>query len=228
MAKRPTPIKQRTGLFFDGSGVIGWAHMLYAPGAPLLDRGTFKVPTLADPEAFGPRWSIVEKFTSDLCERKKPDAIGLESPFIPRDGGFDQVTGKPKIRVNINTLRFLLGVDAIFEMVAARCGAECREVNVGTAKKALAGHGHATKEDMEAAAKARGYGIKSHHEADACAVGLVMITAWLERHGLAQSGNDDGVVRLGEPVRPRVSDRMAGEEPAAPASGATSPWKRAW
>jgi Holliday junction resolvasome RuvABC endonuclease subunit len=177
MAQRST--KQRTGLFLDGSGFIGWSLMAFAPSVPLLRYDTFKVPRMADPAIFGPRWAIIQKWLNDMVDRHKPDVIGFESPFVPVYGN---KAGQGY--VNINTLRFLLGVCTIFETVASQRGLECKEVANGSAKKALGGHGRADVKTMQAAAFARGWEVANDHEADACAVGLVIVTQYLKRYGL--------------------------------------------
>lgn len=195
MSSRSTRAKKRTGLFFDGSGVIGWALMDFMRADPVIQFSHFEVPTLADPEAYGARWSFVMNSVDRLIKLFEPAMVGFEAPFIPPQKSEEQLArerarGFKGRNVSITMLRFLIGVDAMIETAASRYGLECRECSPQTAKKALTGSGRADKIEMKNAARARGWNVKNDHESDAIAVGLALIADWKRRNGIADTTAD--------------------------------------
>lgn len=142
--------------------------------------------------------------------KPKPIILGFESPFVPPPQKAPQ-PGRKTFAVNWENLRFLFGVVTVFEMCAIRNGLQPLEVNVQTVKASLAGEAKKiardaeldrlreigvdkktinkrrfellkiSKEEMENAAKARGWKVADHHQADACGVGKVIIeNRWAE------------------------------------------------
>jgi hypothetical protein len=198
----PDPV----GLFLDGSGNVGWTLFGMSRAMPLLAHGTFQtVPQSAS--EYGRRLL----FTAGWLERRilqyKPALIGFEAPFMPPPPPKSKKKRQAwrGFQVSADTLRFLICICGVFEMVAAKFGIECREVNVQTAKASLAGRAkkierdatlldmkrmgatpaelkiasfklrRISKDDMIAAAIARGWRIDDEHQADACGVAKVII-----------------------------------------------------
>lgn len=188
-----------------------------SPAMPLIESGTFTTKPV-EPGVWGIRFLHTATFVDKLIEAKRPALIGFEAPFMPPP----PPTTKAKraafkgFRVNADTLRFLIGIVTVIEMVAARHGIPCREVNVQTVKASLAG-GRKKEErarvkadlvredvdpaviaeemkrlrridkgDMINAAHARGWDVKDEHQADACGVAKVLIE---NRIGIG-AGND--------------------------------------
>ncbi|AKU43481.1 nucleic acid-binding protein [Caulobacter phage Sansa] len=73
------------------------------------------------------------------------------------------------IRKNMCLLGHVYSVLAVYGIY------EMQEVTVPQAKLRLAGHGRADKDQMIAAAQAKGYSAKNEHEADACGIREVVI-----------------------------------------------------
>lgn len=186
--RRSTRRAGKRGVFLDGSGYIGWALLDFALSDPVVQFDSFEVPATGNPENFGPRWSFVENSVGRLIKLFEPDLVGFESPFIPPQKTEQQLArerarGFKGRNVSISMIRFLLGVDAMIEVAAARAGCECREVATSTAKKAFTGRGNATKIEVKNEARRRGYAVKNDHESDAIAVGFAMLDDWRERMG---------------------------------------------
>jgi Holliday junction resolvasome RuvABC endonuclease subunit len=164
------------GMFLDGGGNVGLAIMSYEQEPRLIHRETFVAPR-ASSRAWGFRWWKTEVWLQEKVDEFRPAFIGFEAPYIgdisrQKDGSFQS---------SEQALRYLIGVDAIFEMVATRNGIECSEVTPSTAKVAMTGSGRPGKTSeeqkraMKAHAIARGYLIGDEHQADAVGVGLVCI-----------------------------------------------------
>ena len=98
----------------------------------------------------------------------RPDVLAWEEPI--RD-----IPGRPfGGKTNMGTRKFLQGLAAVADLAGVRGGVARRiEVPTATAKKKLAGHGHADKDMMIAAAVRMGIIVADEHQADALAVALV-------------------------------------------------------
>jgi Holliday junction resolvasome RuvABC endonuclease subunit len=84
--------------------------------------------------------------------------IVFEAPFLGR-----------KIARNMHTARRLLWMPGAVEMHAHRREIPVFECNMGTVRKGFLGKGRAEKYEIVAGAKARGFEVENHHEADAAA-----------------------------------------------------------
>lgn len=142
---------------------VGWAYFPADGAAPKC--GTWKVPGAWAADDYGARFSRFHSWLCDVLTTFEPAALAFESPVLPR--------GSMNLQTTEHTLRTLIGMAAVAELIATLRGLRCLEVNVSTAKKAFTGNGRAEKADMMAAASRRGFGVQDHHQADACAVGLV-------------------------------------------------------
>lgn len=208
MAKAKTrSTSDGVGLFLDGSGRVGWALIGLSRHMPLRGCGTYQTMPQSSSE-WGRRFLFTASWLDAMIVKHQPVLIGFEAPFLPPPPPkSEKARAKWKgFRVTGDTLRFLTGIAAVFEMVAAKHSIECREVNVQTVKASLAGAAKkierdktlsellamgATKEelkaaglrlrkiskdDMVAAARARGWNVSDDgHQADACGVGKVII-----------------------------------------------------
>lgn len=150
----------KTVLFLDIATRTGWAFDDADGTRPRV--GTFKAPPHGVGE-YGPPCSRFQRWLTDICTTFRPDIVAFEAPLArpaTRDG---------KIVTNANTARLLLGFATIAEVVAHDLSISCREVNVGTVKKAFAGSGRAEKKDILERCAELGWSVKDHNEADAAA-----------------------------------------------------------
>lgn len=107
--------------------------------------------------------------------------VGFESPFLA-GARWDPKAGRMvKAATSIATLRKLYGLATFVELVCFRFnreygpGVECREVQNGTIKKLLTGHGKADKVGTWGAARKLGVQPQSDDEADAFGGWLEMV-----------------------------------------------------
>lgn len=156
-------------LSLDCSTHVGWSLWLDRGIAPLC--GTWKAPAAWAPEDYGTRFAAFHDWLCDMLTTHQPQTLAFESPVLPR--------GSAGLVTTEHTLRTLIGLVSVAELVAKLRGIRCVEVNVSTAKKALTGDGRADKGAMRTAATNRGWDVADDHQADACAVALVaMETLW--------------------------------------------------
>lgn len=128
-----------------------------AGSAPIV--GTYRLPKSFDPNDFGQRFVAFDRWLTETLEVHQPRVVAFEEPIAPR--GVNMLS-------NWSTIRFLIGLVAIAELVAHGFGCETTEANVSTVKKHWAGNGRADKADMIAACFRLGWKVANDHEADAC------------------------------------------------------------
>jgi Holliday junction resolvasome RuvABC endonuclease subunit len=138
--------------------------------------GTFTLPKSWAPENYGPRFKAFHDFLCDAVTTFEPDVLAFEGPFLPR--------GTSAFSSTEHTLRTLIGLATIAELVANLRGLRCFEVNVSTAKLFFTGNGRAEKKEMLAEAWRRGWQCADDHQSDACAVACVV-------YGHLEEGDDD-------------------------------------
>lgn len=124
-------------LCLDLATKTGWAHSSGGSGVWNLEAAT-------RPRVWG-------ELRRRLEEVEKPDLLVIEQPFL---------RGGPSTRV-------LMGLAAVAELFASDHSIRFAEVNARTLKKHATGRGDATKEQMMAAARLRGWEFDGHDEADA-------------------------------------------------------------
>jgi Holliday junction resolvasome RuvABC endonuclease subunit len=149
-------------LGIDCSTHVGFAFFASPTATPKL--GTFKLPKSWAQEDYGPRFKSFHDWLCDVVTTFQPDVLAFEGPFLPR--------GSSSFSSTEHTLRTLIGLASIAELVAQLRDLRCFEVNVSTAKKRLTDDGRAQKSDMIIAATKLGYEVANDHEADAIAVVL--------------------------------------------------------
>ncbi len=152
-------------LGLDCSTQVGWSYFSADGAVPRC--GTWKAPPSWSAEDYGTRFAKFHDWLCDMLTTMQPDVLAFESPVLPR-GSMNMLTTE-------HTLRTLIGLVSVAELVAQLRGVRCFEVNVATAKKMLTGNGRAEKPDMVIAATNRGFPVADDHQADACAVGLVAL-----------------------------------------------------
>lgn len=152
-------------LSLDCSTVLGWSYWASAESIPRC--GTWKAPKAWAIEDYGPRFKAFHDWLCDMITTFDPQVLAFEGPVMPRGGGGSFQTTE-------HTMRTLIGLVSVAELVANLRGLRCFEVNVATAKKRLAGHGRAEKSEMLLMATNLGYPCADDHQADACAVALVV------------------------------------------------------
>lgn len=151
-------------LTLDCSTSVGWSYWTSADAKPRC--GTWKAPKAWSMEDYGKRFGAFHHWLCDMVTTFEPEVLAFEGPVLPRGGGSFQTTE--------HTLRTLIGLVSVAELVANLRGLRCFEVNVSSAKLALTGDGRAQKNDMIIAATQLGYEVANDHEADAIAVALVV------------------------------------------------------
>lgn len=159
-------------LALDCSTHVGWAYFSASGAAPRC--GTWRAPPAWAIEDYGGRFKAFHDWLADMLTTMQPEGLAFESPLLPR--------GSMNMQTTEHTLRTLIGLVSVAELIAKLRDLRCFEVNVATAKKELAGSGRAEKRDMLIAATNRGFPCADDHQADACAVGLVaMRSLWPAR-----------------------------------------------
>lgn len=139
-----------TVLAIDIGTNLGWA---LGEAVGPLRFGTFRGSSSTDPRIWIPSFTPFLQKMFPLC-----DAIAIEKPDT-------QGNNYAPIRKNFFLLGEVYRVAAWYPNVLS-----VNEVGVSTAKKRLAGHGHADKDMMVAAARAEGYAVTDDHQADAIAI----------------------------------------------------------
>ena len=152
-------------LSLDCSTSVGWSFWTSADAMPRC--GTWKAPKSWSIEDYGKRFQHFHDWLCDMLTTMQPEMLAFEGPVIPRAGMRDLKTSE-------HIMRTLIGLVSVAELVANLRGIRCFEVHVSTAKSVLTGNGRADKTDMIAEAVKRGWPVGDDHQADACAVALVV------------------------------------------------------
>ncbi len=164
-------------LSIDISTHTGWAYWRDTSKPPVC--GTERLPKVHDQEDYGTRtWALMQWLDQFIEDYGTPDAIALESPFIP----MGMNNGKSAtFNTTAQTIRLQISLASTIELVAKSHMIRCLEVATQSAKVALIGFGHRPKDkpkwdwkkEMLIAATRAGYRVANDHEADAIAVGNV-------------------------------------------------------
>ena len=149
-------------LALDISTNVGWAMFKSPTSAPTL--GTWRAP-IAMRGHYGRRLDGFEQWLRGKVFLLRPAVVAFESPIF--------VKWSSDLATNENTIRLLISLAGICELVAFRAGVRSLEVHSQTAKVKLAGSNRASGDQMIAAAVRRGWIVADDHQADACAVALV-------------------------------------------------------
>lgn len=152
-------------LALDCSSYVGWSFWPSADAVPKC--GTWRMPKSWSNEAYGKRFVALHHWLADMLTRFEPEVLCWESPILPRAGMRD-------LKVTEDTLRTLVGLVSICELVAELREIRTFEVHVATAKKRLTGDARADKDAMLMAATRMGFPAADHHQADSCAVALAV------------------------------------------------------
>lgn len=155
-------------LALDCSSHVGWSFFASADSTPKC--GTWHMPKSWNVQAYGKRFVALHHWLADMITRFEPDILCWESPILPRAGMRD-------LKVTEDTLRTLVGLVSICELVAELRQLRTFEVHVATAKKRLTGDARADKKAMVLAATRLGFPVSDDHQSDSCAVALVVYDA---------------------------------------------------
>ncbi len=136
-------------LALDLSSHTGWA---IGPVGERPRYGTLNLPSTGD--EIGRFADAFDIWLSDMITMYKPSHCAFESSFIPPT-------------TTLMTVRKLVGLTVITELVCCRRDVICNEVNNATIKKFWAGTGRAKKPEMIAAARAYGFPVGDDNQADA-------------------------------------------------------------
>lgn len=138
---------------------VGWCA---GPRGAIPQWGSHTLPKTG--AEVGPFLLAYRVWAGALIERTRPKLIVFEKPVLGQMAG-GGAGGK------------LIGLANETEVLAYQYKIQCSCIHNGTLKKAFAGSGKATKDDMVAKARAMGFHVKTHDEADACAVWWFAVTA---------------------------------------------------
>lgn len=142
-----------TVLAIDIGNDLGWA-LGNAVGP--LEFGTFHGNGSTDLRVWLPCFNAPLQKLFTMC-----DAIAVEKPDTQGNSYYG-------VRKNMALLGKIYEIAGYYPNVRS-----VDEYGVSTAKKRLAGHGHADKDQMIAAARAEGYAVEDSHQADAIAILMV-------------------------------------------------------
>lgn len=165
-------------LALDLSTRTGWAWFTGPDAVPVC--GTERLPKAFDPEDYAARtWPLMQWLDRFIEDHPSIEIIAFESPFIPMGQQKDKDThspdAKPTFVTTAQTLRLQISLASTIETVAKANDLRCFEVATQSAKLALTGRGRGVeKTEMIIAATRRGWRVADDHQADACAVALVV------------------------------------------------------
>ena len=149
-------------LGLDIATTTGFAHDL--PGdAGIPAVGSLKLPS-GTGGAHGAGFYAFAQWLDNIVLAKRPVLVAMEAPMHVAGG---HASSRPTQQ---NTIRVLMGLAAIAEYVCFARRTTLLEINIGTAKKYLAGNGRADKAAMMHACKIRGWPVTDDHQADAIAL----------------------------------------------------------
>jgi Holliday junction resolvasome RuvABC endonuclease subunit len=148
-------------LALDISTQVGWALFKRPAAPPRL--GTLRAP-LAAVDNYGPRLDAFETWLHDFIPLARPEVLAFESPVF--------VKWSSDLATTEHTIRMLVSLAGIAELVAWRARLRCLEVHSRTAKRRLTSDNRAKKRAMQSAAVRLGFTVADDHQADAIAVAL--------------------------------------------------------
>lgn len=159
-------------LALDASKYVGHAYFKSAQALPVCR--TWVAHGLWDSDNYAPYFLAFEKWLIDMLTVLQPDVLAFESPIVigRRDGrGSDE-----------NNIRRLIGIVSVAELVAARRNLRCYEIHNQTAKSFVGVINRKPpdmtvaqyKSQMVTAMTNRNFAVADSHQADACALALVV------------------------------------------------------
>lgn len=163
-------------LGLDASMYVGHAFFRAADVKPLCGTWVAKG-GLWKSDEYGDYFLAFEEWLEEMISVLQPQVLAFESPIIVARGGWGEDRGSDE-----NNIRRLIGIVSVAELVGRRHKLRCVEVHNSTAKSFMglptrrprdmtAGQ---FKDLMIAAMTNRDYECADSHQADACAVALVI------------------------------------------------------
>lgn len=151
---------QEIALGLDIASTTGFA--LVGRGIKAI-TGVWEIPT----KDYGTAYAFLFQKLDDMKMVHQFSAIGFEAPWL--NPGKD----------DMHKLRILHGLPVVVELWAAlqEPRMTCYQVDARTAKRALTRNPFAEKHEMQAAARRMGVHTLKHDEADAFAVGMVVVSS---------------------------------------------------
>jgi Holliday junction resolvasome RuvABC endonuclease subunit len=148
-------------LALDLATTTGWA--LGTPESPPM-LGSFRCPKVFDDDTLGQRWAKFALWLDDMITVHKPDLVGFEAPLV-----FGGAKGSSR-PTNIDTIRFLIGLATIAELVAVQLSTEVEDAHIQQVRAHFCGSGRAKKPDVQAMCFRRGLKPADDNQADAIAI----------------------------------------------------------
>lgn len=166
--------RQMTSLLaLDISMSCGHAYFSSPMAAPRC--GTWPSEVIWNSDNYGAYYVAFEDWLLGMLNVMQPETLAFESPIV---GGWGSGRGNDQ-----NNMRRLIGVCAVVELLAKRRRLPCYEVDNQVAKSFMGVPGRRPKDMskgqyknlMVAAITTRGFDVADDHQADAAAVGLVVM-----------------------------------------------------
>jgi hypothetical protein len=154
-------------LAIDASKYVGWAYFRDPADKPLCR--TWVADGLWDSDDYGPYFAAFEGWLRDMLVVHRPGVFAFESPIVASRGGWGKGRGSDE-----NNVRRLIGIVSVAELVCARRGLRCMEVNNKSAKAFAGVSRFKDKDGMVVAMTALGYEVGDSHQSDACAIARVV------------------------------------------------------
>jgi Holliday junction resolvasome RuvABC endonuclease subunit len=145
------------------TGTITGVTAESADGRP--EFHTLQLKTSYDEDDHGYRYMQLDQRLSDLITIYRPTVLAYEEPIIPR-----VQKGRMNVVTTAATLKFLIGIAAVIDLIGKRHGLDVIEVNIATWKAHFASNGHASKADVMRRCQLLGWDIRNEHEADSAGV----------------------------------------------------------
>lgn len=147
-------------LALDLSTHVGWVFYPDRTSPPHFS--TWHAPRPLERDNYGLIFVAYETWLLSQLALLRPELLAFEAPILPRNKTFQKT----------RAIRLSYGFAEITERAALIRNLRCIECHPSTVKVRLAGHGHARKHHMMAAATRLGLDIATEHEADAVGVAL--------------------------------------------------------
>lgn len=109
------------------------------------------------------------EWLKSMLDLRQPSLVIFEMPILPK-------------QTNPTTVRKLMGLAVLTELMVKRRKIACREGRASSVKKYFAGTGRAKKDDTKAMCRRYGWNVRTDDEADACALWAYAVCCYAPDH----------------------------------------------